>query len=465
VFAIAIALGFGALLALVSSSQLDSDLPADLRELILRTSFGSSIITTALISTVLCVSAPPRTSLQSLLDLLPVSRRDAQVGQMLPLLLIGSIFSLALSSMSVAVFTKVNVDAVQMGISVLLLLISIVIVQLFIVGLFQLISNALRRYIRLPHQYSVSIAAVITIGISVGSVIGDVFALTPTVSPAFELRDLLINRVLASLAVNPSDFFAWLLFLSWIGVAGVVFALSGATQRQDSANATIALFRGTMPRQGHLNASIWMEFLVGVRTPQTIVALLASIPFIAIVYWMLTVEFLADRAAASSARNPTTAVLSRYVCSGQNSQVPLDRRSLTVGSFVVDISKDHRLPGNWYRDHDPHRRRGDGAQYGVVDGPARHTRAQHVGLQRRTDRRVPRSLQRGTAIVGLDLWCRNRNLVYGSQPVLGLPHPVHRPRSNNCSHCGSRACVFHCVLRNLFETKPQRCPASIKVSS
>ncbi|NQX27773.1 hypothetical protein HQQ81_10515 [Microbacteriaceae bacterium VKM Ac-2854] len=290
------ALGFGVMLALVGSSQVDASLPGELRQSILRSSFGSATMTTGIIATILCVTVPPRTALQTLLDMLPVSRRDCQLGQLVPLLVVGFVFSLALSATAIAITIKLLPDWLQLTGSIGLVVLTIVIIQAMIVGLFQLLSGALRRLFRLPHQYSVSIAATITIVLSLGSAVGDVFALAADTTTTFELQDLRLNRVMAELVLSPSNFWTWLLLLGWLMTAASLLALSSAWYQQELVSSSITLFRGVEPRHGWLNASMWMEALIGIRTPQAIVTVLAMIPFIVAVKWLLSIQFLADSA-------------------------------------------------------------------------------------------------------------------------------------------------------------------------
>lgn len=93
---VGVALMFGLLLALITTRDLQWTLPEELRQVILRTSFGSAVITTGIVSTILYLMSPPHGSLQTLLELLPVSRLAAQLGQMVPVLLTGLVLCLDL---------------------------------------------------------------------------------------------------------------------------------------------------------------------------------------------------------------------------------------------------------------------------------------------------------------------------------------------------------------------------------
>jgi hypothetical protein len=296
--ALFIACAFGALLAIVSSGQVNFDLPPELQETILRTSLGGAILSTGVIATILCVTSPPRTALQTLLDMLPVSRRTAQLGQLLPIILIGTVFSLVLSSTSIAILLKLLSGGLQIFSALLLLVMLIVITECIVIGIFQILMSALRRFLRLPTQYSASLAAVVTMSISIGSVVGDIFALRPDTYDGFELTDLMLNRVMASVLLRPGDIGQWALLASWCSVAALLLISSGSVYRQQLEPAAIALFSKTKPRNGSFYAAVWLNFLIGVRNPQTIVTAIALIPFIAVVAWLKTIPFLTDIAVS-----------------------------------------------------------------------------------------------------------------------------------------------------------------------
>jgi hypothetical protein len=121
-----LALVLGGMLALVATQELDARLPVELAGPILGSSFGGAALTGGGIAVALCAASPPRTALQNLLDLLPVSRASTRIGQLLPVVLMGFGFSLALSSTGVFVVAKLSSDvaAFAVGLAALLLLLA-----------------------------------------------------------------------------------------------------------------------------------------------------------------------------------------------------------------------------------------------------------------------------------------------------------------------------------------------------
>ncbi|QWL29647.1 hypothetical protein [Rathayibacter toxicus] len=178
-----------------------------------------------------------------------------------------------------------------------LVLITTLIVEVIIVGLFLLLSEMLRRFLRLSDYYSHSIAEMITIALSIGAVVGDFFVLSPHSAKGFELNDLVLNRVQAEIVTHPTNVLAWVGLLLWLIVAGVVVSLSSVIVRREATVGSLRLLKGLHPRQGPRNASVWFEFLIGVRTPQLIVTVLSLVPFIAAVKWILTIPFLTESLA------------------------------------------------------------------------------------------------------------------------------------------------------------------------
>ncbi|OZB81532.1 MAG: hypothetical protein B7X41_16795, partial [Microbacterium sp. 14-71-5] len=145
---------FGLSLALVAGQQLTAEVPAELRSSLVRTSFAAAALTAGLVAVVLCVSAPARTALQNLLDLLPVSRAEARIGQLVPVLAAGLLYSAALTSTSVVVVVRTGSGpgGIALGLVAyaLLLLVALVVT----VGLFSLLQTAGRSWVRLPAPYA-----------------------------------------------------------------------------------------------------------------------------------------------------------------------------------------------------------------------------------------------------------------------------------------------------------------------
>ncbi|MGG7507045.1 hypothetical protein [Plantibacter sp. YIM 135249] len=291
----AVAALFGLLLGVASAGQLTVDIPAILRRNILRTAFGGAILTATLITSILCVTMPARTALQTLLDLLPIHRHIARAGQLAPLFVLGLVFSIALSSISIAVVVKMYADPGHIALAIALLLIVVGLTQTIVVAVFTIVSSSLTRFLRLPQQYSSAIAAGATIALGMLSMVGDVFALGPVNSDPFSWRDLLPNRIAANL-VAESTLLVGVGLGAWILVAISCLAASAALYRQDVGSAVIRLFPNTHPHPTPFGVSVWAETLIAIRTPQAILTVLAIIPSIGLVKWMLNNPLLNDSA-------------------------------------------------------------------------------------------------------------------------------------------------------------------------
>ncbi len=330
--AFVVALAFGSLLALLSSSQLNATVPPELKVLILRTAFGGSIVTTSIIATILCITSPQRTTLQTLLDLLPVSRRGASIGQLLPLIVTGFVFSVTLSGTAVAVLVKTTTSAFMLVLSIVLLLLIVAVTLAFSIGTFRLLDSVLRRYVRLPGQYSASISAVCVIGLGVASVASDILALAPARNSGFTVGDMLPHRAAALVVADSGALVGCVVLALWVVIGVGLVAISGELHRQDLEPRIIRAFRGTRPPAGSFLASLWAEALIAIRAPQTIVTVLALVPAIAVVGWLTTNAVLASAAYSLAAGIPSMPFLLAIYAVGRTADSRWTGKHLTANA-------------------------------------------------------------------------------------------------------------------------------------
>jgi len=283
---VATAIFFGVVLAIVGSSGLEPAMPVALRSTLVGTSVGGAVMTSGIVATIVSISAPARTALQTLLDLLPVSRTNAQVGQLLPLVGLALVFSVALSAVSFAVGFTISPSTVWSVGFTAALLASIVLASIIVFGLFRVIRWCLIVGARLPHQYAVTVAGSMTLTLSVATVAPDIFALRID-NNGWEPRELLLHRALASASVSNYGFAPWGVLLVWLAVGILAVRSLGWTATSDhGSGSTRALVGLSVPRT-RAAAATWVQVLAAVRSPQAIVTVLV-IPALVAGAWLLS---------------------------------------------------------------------------------------------------------------------------------------------------------------------------------
>ncbi|MEA5454631.1 hypothetical protein SPF06_07840 [Sinomonas sp. JGH33] len=221
--AFAAALALGVVLALAAAQTTAGSIPQELASTMLRTAFSSSAVICTLIVVVLAVSLPARTSLQSLLDLLPVGRTAGQVGQLVPVVAIAATFGLALSATAMVVSQRLLSPGATVLAGVLLVG-NVVSLQMIALGVFQAFANLLKRYLRLPHQYAVAVGAAVVMAAALLAFSRDVleFRYAPD---AWSVTDLLPPRLTARLLMGADG-------TAVVGIAGWWAAASWRSSRE-----------------------------------------------------------------------------------------------------------------------------------------------------------------------------------------------------------------------------------------
>ncbi|WP_211206312.1 hypothetical protein [Acaricomes phytoseiuli] len=315
--ALLVCLLLGGVLAALTAAQLTTQLPVELRTSILGTSFGSVVMTTGLVSMILCLSSPAGNALQTLLDMLPVARTAAYLGQHAPLMIMGFVFSLTLSSTAMVVAWQVAPGIPAALGSLVLVLIVIVIWQLLSVALFSVVSHYLGSMLRLPLQYRNSIAAAAVIAASLGSAATDVFSFTPRDSDSFTPLDLLLNRVAADVSTTPTQWTSWLLLLGWATLAAVLMVLAASRYNVGAAAGFPRFFQGWLPSAGLRSALVWFEILVAIRNPQIIVTTLAAVPLLIASLWSASIPQLSSVSFAMASAIPVVPALNGLYAVGR----------------------------------------------------------------------------------------------------------------------------------------------------
>lgn len=306
-----LALALGVMLALVAASQVTADIPHELRATILRTSFGGAVLSAGAIAVALSLAAPQRTALQNLLDLLPISRGAARLGQLLPILLVGFIYSVALSGTGIFVLTRAAVaasDAVA-GVATYLLLIAVALV--LAVSVFSLLQSA-AALLRLPTQYSTAVAAVLTLGLVLSLTVPDIFTMTKVDFGQRSPIDLIPHRAFAAAVESPSAL-NWALVIAWILTSIASAWAAASAYRPESKPRQYSFLRGSRPLAGTPYwGHLWMETLIAIRNPQYVMVVLVT-PMTISVIWI-------------ASRHPSTAIVAASLAG-----------SLTVLPFMLAL--------------------------------------------------------------------------------------------------------------------------------
>lgn len=275
---------FGLGLALVAGSQLGAEIPGDLRLSLARTSFSAAAMTAGIVAVILCLSAPPRTALQNLLDLLPVSRARARLGQLAPVLVAGLVYSAALTSTAVVVVMRTSpgvIDTVR-GLSAYLLL--LVCFLLGAVAVFTALHSAAIGLLRLPVPYASTLAGALVLAGVLALTAPDILALRPS-EPATG-GSVLPARAFARLAAAPDPGSAASAVL-WTLLTALLLWLVSRHHVPGAPRAAIRLLRRTRPiRRTAWWGQLWAELLIAVRTPQFVVTALL-LPLGVVAVWVL----------------------------------------------------------------------------------------------------------------------------------------------------------------------------------
>lgn len=287
-----VAVAIGTLLGLASSAQIAHDLPAELRAVLLRTAFAGAVITAAAVGAVLCSSLPPRTALRHLLDLLPVSRLTAVLGQLFPVGLVTFGFVAVLSGTPLAIQWRLQRDPWTGALDTAGFFLLLAVLVLLAIAVYFVVETVVGRH--LPPQYAAALAMIATIGAALFIAGPDLVAVDASAQDPRRFAP----HLLAATALSTGGPAYWLGLLLWAGVAIGLLAIAGLAGRKNCSTNSVKWLTATRPRRGAWWTRAWAECLVAVRAPQFVVALLL-LPFgFALAIWLSRVPPLAEVARA-----------------------------------------------------------------------------------------------------------------------------------------------------------------------
>ncbi len=285
----AAALGIG--LAAVALKPSSAGYPPELRELMLRTAFSTSAVIGLLIIVVLAVSLPPRTALQSLVDLLPVRRVEAQLGQLLPVLALGSALGLVLSALVIALASQI-LGPLAFWAACLLVVGNMAALQVLGLSVFLAASSLLSRRLRIPQQYATTLSGALVMVAALAAFSGDVLNLAARRGQGWSIGDLLVTRLAVKTVLHGSVLDGGGVLLWW--AAGlVIFLAAGRLNQQSAGTGGIRLLTGTTPPAGRFLSAVWIQLLIAVRTPQFVVTALSMAPLVVGVRWLASIDMMA----------------------------------------------------------------------------------------------------------------------------------------------------------------------------
>ncbi len=292
---------FGCVLASVTVSRLGADLPADLAPIIARASLAGVWITSGLIATIFAVTSPPRTMLHALLDLLPVGRRAAAVGQLAPMVTVATAFCVALSLPTLAVFARIFAGATLVR-GVLAVVACIGVTQILCVALFLTLSWMLRRGTRFAGGIADTLAAFVVMAGILATASGDV--ITADISTSAPL-DVLPHRILAAGVVAQLPLATAAMAAGWVVILVVLVLVAVSVRPAASEQRAPLLLRGWAPPHGRMLPMIWFELVTAVRSLSFLTTVTGGVGLVLGATVLLQAPVTADLARALASMAPT----------------------------------------------------------------------------------------------------------------------------------------------------------------
>lgn len=321
--AVASALTFGGLLASMTVQQIRGDLPPELDLTIARSSLAGVWLTSGLLASVFALTVPPRTMLQSLLDLLPVSRRAATFGQLAPMSMVTTVFCVALATPTFAIFSRLFSGA-ALAVAWCAVVLSIALAQVLALTIFLIASWAARRLLRLATRYADTLAALVVMSLCGWMASRDLLA-RDIARPA-EV-DLLPHRILAAWCTGEVTPWTSLVAVVWLAATVGLIVVAGSVRPTSSDPRLPSFLRGWRPRDGSFRSLLWFEMITTVRTVQFVMTAVAALALVGVAMLLQ-----GDPAAADLARSVAAAA-------------PI--APFAVGMYAVGRT----LPFHWIGDH------------------------------------------------------------------------------------------------------------------
>ncbi|MBT1679808.1 hypothetical protein [Curtobacterium aurantiacum] len=282
-FTVAGILALGLALGLTTVSTLSSQVPAPIAAFMVETAASGALLSAALVTVVLALTAPAGSALDHLLCLLPVTNSARAIGRSLPLTVLTTIGSTALCVPAMLVAGRV-LDLIEATRYVVALLAGVALVEALAQGLLHAVGSLMQSWLRTPFAVSSTISGAVTIGaalVAFGPGVVVPSGLAPDDAPAFSLP-----RLISDVATSRRPDLAWPVFVSYFVVTIVfVWAVSkiSTSKAVPSAFALLPADRILRGPQGPFLS----QLLVMIRAPQTSLAIAGAICLLATTAWAL----------------------------------------------------------------------------------------------------------------------------------------------------------------------------------
>ncbi len=242
---------------------------------LLRLVFAGVLCGTATYQVVLCVTTPNRSALANLLTLLPVKRHWKVLGQFIPIFGIGLLFSIVAGVPSLSiVFQLVGDGAFSLGGTLAFLWIALW-VSTTVPAVFFLVRTLARRLVRLPPNYALVTAALVSALWVLGLAGADLIPRQlieadqwwTSLSPTRALTDVLVGHAATATL-------SWISLVAWSAIAVVLaVAMTRVRERADEQVSTRVLVGLPVPRR-RFGSLLWFEIVSMARLPQFLISVL-----------------------------------------------------------------------------------------------------------------------------------------------------------------------------------------------
>jgi len=291
------ALALGTALGLATVSTLTQQVPEGVARLMIETATSGSLLSTALVTVILGLATPARSSFDHLLCSLPVTRSARSIGTATPAAGLAALGSLALSMPAMLLALHI-LDVAQSSRFLIALFICMSVVVAIAQTILQVVTGVCRRLLRMPG--SVASAASGAVAISTALLVFGPGVLAPASSGAAAVPTL--AGLPADVAVVPGEPLAWVL-LGTVAAMTVVIVWAASRLPDVKASPPGRALLPTSRFVGGASGVLAAHLLMLIRAPQTLLTVGGATVFMAAVAWVFPPslpEFLRSAIAAAT---------------------------------------------------------------------------------------------------------------------------------------------------------------------
>lgn len=279
VAAIAI-LGLGAGLGVATVTSLDSTMPVDVSRMMVQTAASGALLSATLISLIVTLIAPARSSLDNLICMLPVTNSARLIGPAIPTTLVAFTAGIAMSMPAILVAVRVLTSMAAATVFVGILLLGVILVQILLQAILHVLQSVLTSIFRLPSPIAMTFSGTITLALSLaafGRQLLSLPRLANSGNPSVELPG-----IISDLAVGRVPLMNSIMFIAWVGGAFLITLLAGRVRNHKrSAPGKVAFPCDALVRGS--KGVLVTQVLIIIRAPQTALALMGGLALLAAV--------------------------------------------------------------------------------------------------------------------------------------------------------------------------------------